>query len=609
MEHKPYSWVFLFWLFLSLVSCIDIDTSPNKEDINQLPSSDYYKRTIETNKAPNIPEYYLQWGEIVIPLEKHFNSDRYKAWAEVSLEEFKEALDRELHLYKGEKALDIDFQSISKQSLFRLSERIYRYLPPSAYKIDEGHSLSEALGLALKKEAKRGDEWALRIAIPDEPISIYWATIRIHNPFEKYQPPKSLPPIRQDQEAYGFQLVNFNSGHSLLRIDTLNPKTAHILDLYKGQKKYKIGHMPEFSTKRRLVNESDQLFEKKEINKTELLSSKYDIWNLPEYHDFKPGQVSMDWGDLRADPSAETVSLSDFKKKATKSIQFFNLQHEMNMLEWDVSIIPEKGMAIRYVLNNIQDPIFQKALSELSGSASIYFEKVIVQSQDSVIFHYPFPFLFPVQGPLSYTLKMNDSDSLHKDQKLSVVDKKGMVQLNWKGVKLGELLGYFLNAEIGKIQLSDFEEEPIIDLYFFSEGVPLDNARDIILHELEKKYRLYYKWYPGEKVYALNLLNYDLVNAYKYSDQASEMRDFYWRQDPSNTQFNYYSGTFKELSIILGSEFNTHIVPDAMLPQGVYRFTLDCSSIEELQIQMLSDYGLELIESDKEIEWIVQRME
>jgi hypothetical protein len=335
-------------------------------------------------------EYYVEWGAIKIPLEKYANPDVYKGYAEVDLEEFYTLLSEKMEVFHKDKAVESELIQIDRPPFVRSNTFLFNY--PSFQKgFLNGQTIER-----LKAEVEKGNEIHFRLFLKSDSIHIHSTVIKIRDTQSPYKPPVQLPEFDHHGEEYGFQVVNQSGKRPLLRIDTLNRGTKHIMDMYRGNQLYGVVHIPGFRTRRRLITDKDELFDAKAIGRTELIRNEYSWYELPEFTAYAGENYRLEWGGLIADPYSNNFGLAIFWENAALPVKLFVGDRPFKVLSFNLFVCARRAKPLLFITDRTGASAVQEVLQKLPLESTVYFNRLIVAGQDGRPMVFPGSFAFSI---------------------------------------------------------------------------------------------------------------------------------------------------------------------------------------------------------------------
>lgn len=211
------------------------------------------------------------------------------------------------------------------------------------------------------------------------------------SPYEVELPPTS--------DSYtNFQVYyNAEDDQTYVKVDTTVNANEKIVRAYRHSESYQLTHVPDFKTKKR-VNDTRNLPGGTLIidPRMNLRTSVLRMELLNEHYTLSDRMIRMDWGKMVSLPGIGNFSRKEFRRSNRSNLLLSAGDNFLDISRFDLVIISEGSDPTRIRTNDIKSDICRQALSEIEGSVSIYFDNIIVNSNDEYKY-YPYQFVFNIE--------------------------------------------------------------------------------------------------------------------------------------------------------------------------------------------------------------------
>ena len=338
-------------------------------------------------------KYRLKVGSLNIPLKLVAPPTTHNGRIEVYLEDAVANIGKEFQLLDGDTPM-------------YGSQLILYFLPT---KREQGSNLISHT-ITLEKGAKipadvlknitekmaPGDNITVQTVGTEGTILVNSAAIYIKDPSQPYRPPV-YPSYNNDSEIFSWQIVG-NLKKSMLKVDTSLAANKKIVSMYKDKTKYELLHIPGFQTKNRFIKAGESFWPDNEISKTENFSSLKlkPYYTYPEYAVAQEYAVNMRWGKINATPLSQNTTAQQFKENCVNPIEISTPKDFIQLQQFEMIIVPDRGETIRYICDNITNPKIQEVLSKVTNRSTIYLQNLMVKNEKSELMFMPMVFGFVI---------------------------------------------------------------------------------------------------------------------------------------------------------------------------------------------------------------------
>lgn len=340
--------------------------------------------------------YRLKVGSLNIPLKLVAPPSTYNGRIEVYLEDVSANINKEFQLLDGDTPM--------------YGSQLIMYFLPT--KREQGSNLiSHTITLAkgakipddvlktISEKMSAGDNITIQTVGTEGAVLVNSAAIYIKDPTQPYRPPV-YPNYNNDADIFSWQIVG-NLKKSLLKADTTVPENKKIVGMYKDKTKYDLMHIPGFHTKNRFIKAGENFWSDNEISKTENFSSLKlkPYYMYPEYAVAQEYAVNMRWGKINASPLSQNTTAELFKESCKNPIEIATPKDFIQLQQFEMIIVPDRGETIRYIVDNIANPKIQEVLSKVTNRTTIYLQNLMVKNEKSELLFMPMVFGFVVSEP------------------------------------------------------------------------------------------------------------------------------------------------------------------------------------------------------------------
>ena len=226
----------------------------------------------------------------------------------------------------------------------------------------------------------------------------YFFSMTIKEKDAAYKSPYAveLPPTSSTYN--NFQIYyNAEDDQTYVKVDTTAKGNENIVKAYRHSESYQLTHVPDFKTKKR-VNDKRAL-PGGTLNvdpKMNLTVSVLRMERLNEHYTLGDRMIRLDWGKMISLPGIGNFSNKEFRRSSLSNILLSAGDNFLDIKRFDLVIIAEGSDPVRIRTDNIKSQLCRKALREIEGSASIYFDNIIVNDEDEFKY-YPYQFVFNIE--------------------------------------------------------------------------------------------------------------------------------------------------------------------------------------------------------------------
>ncbi|MEM9546906.1 MAG: M56 family metallopeptidase [Bacteroidota bacterium] len=243
---------------------------------------------------------------------------------------------------------------------------------------------------------KNGDFIRVKLESTNDEFGSYDFNLRYRDDNEAISAPFPIDMPHTTDVFSNFQLIMNDSGKSFIRVDTKDPENQKIVEAYSGSESYELIHIDDFKTKYRVKEHTlprgameNEIWDDLEVRELNILS-------LNDYYTSDDQLIRMDWGKMVSMPNIGNYSIKEFKRSSKEKLNLFVGTREINMVRFDLLIIPENGKIERIRTNNLSTLAIRETLNKVDINTSIYIDNIIIDV-DEELKYYPYNFVFTVE--------------------------------------------------------------------------------------------------------------------------------------------------------------------------------------------------------------------
>ena len=565
------------------------------------PASRNEQEATELNRRPSEQyEYHVQWGDLILPLERYANPNGYRGSVDVDLATLLRTLDRPLKLIQKGEALSAELYTISKDVTWLGRPRWFA--DPAR---ENTTQLREAVLKELADHLREGDVLRVYLGTPDESIYVGAASFRVRSSTAEYEPDRWVIRTTPSADPFQFQLVSQTGKPQLLRIDTTAASTRHILDLYAAKPNTKILHVPDFRTQRRVLLDEDELFQTTEIRRSEIAGGQFDLLALNEFTDLYDKPWRLEWGDLRSYGNSDIYPLDSLRANFNRPLRLRHRSETLRLLGTEIILKTHDRAAIRYLTDDLRQVALWQELAQLPARSSIYFRNIVVETAASDTLLFPIDYAFHIGDPVDYDLRIRVVAQNRFDNDPHPAPTAPEV-VAYPPDSLHHQLARILELPETAVYYQHLTESPRLEISVHADQMSKDRARTLILRELFKRYPFEMVWPRWNRFAFLRAPDPARLEMWRTPLRADEI------PPPAIVEKNTEQGviTFQHVSLDrllreIGREFRLQIVDETGL-DGVYSLELDLHRLDRVKQQLYDHYGLQLDPAPETMELLIR---
>lgn len=411
--------------------------------------------------------------------------------------------------------------------------------------------------------------------------------------------------IHKGGEVYGFQIINEKSRQPILRIDTTNEKTQHILALYQNNKHYKIIHIPDFKTRKRLITERESLFANKEIQQTAYLGYEFDLFTLSDYTDFVGKKVELHWGELIANPASENYEVTQLQDQLPAQPLLWIGSKSYLVQGFHLIISGKQQKPRRFIASTINSSELHQTLLKLPALTSVFFENIII-TEKGKNFHFPVAFSFHFGEALEFDLKIEPTTKAQRP--LDTIEaKNGKMDIKFYATDLKTIISKLLELPEGKLRFANFDDNPKLDVSFESTKLNLNASKDLIVKRLSRMFKLNIENHIPRPTFNLRVVNEEQLNKFLTNKKDQKEKTLKLEKKNEEKVVHLENANLETLTRFIDSELDLLIINDTQLKDKAFYIELNYTSLNTVRAS-LKEMGLELSKNKDYVQVVVTKL-
>ena len=550
-------------------------------------SADY---TLFSKEKETTGNHKIRWADKEIKLEKIAAPNGYTGEMEVSLDEFNRLLNERIQVFSGQEEQKFETMDIQMEVLDEKGKLWFPNVENGSIKLVNkqfGNVQNRIMqGDVMNFSGKAGDIYLTEISV------------KIKDPLEMYRPQINVNPIAKSAPVYGFQIVNLKNKKALIKIDTSNITTRHILDIYANNSLFQVIHIPDFKTNVRFLDANEGLFGNTTLKENYLSVARFNRHFLPEYQAYQNQMVQLNWGEMSASPSSENYITADFRKNFTKRLKLFIGDEKMDIQSFRLIVKPKNEEPVAYHTDKINERTLRRLLRKIPPETSLYFDEIILKKSGQ-FYYLPISFVFNI-GKDSDKFSLKVSASAPDTPKSS---QRKQNYLEFRHYPLSELIAVLAGNE--RMEFDNKDQEPIVDVEFESAYLSARQGEKLLLKRLYQQFFFASNIrFEHRKVWIIkpveNTAKMDTLEMVQYIQPQMDSVVVRNRAQGLET---LSPGFMDDLVNTIERTFGELVFNESGLTNA-YGLALNLSSFEALRAQLEQDYGL-IMEQESRVVKIV----
>ncbi|MBK8492454.1 MAG: hypothetical protein IPL49_16595 [Saprospirales bacterium] len=535
--------------------------------------------------VPHSP-YRVVWGDLNLPLDLRANPNVYGGNSAVDLEEMQSYLDHPIRFYYGDSLLAPE--SVSVREMDEYSRPNNNFSGVRTVRRDSVDTYLETGQIELRPATT----WTIIASLPGE-VSVNAISIYIRDTDAPYDPPVSAQKIPRVDSLFSFQLVTRNGLPSKLRIDTTLARNQRIIDMYRFNDSYQIIHLPGFETFDRLVQMPDN---RMSLVREEGLpvDSIFMGDQLPELSYETLGTLYLEWGNLFAAPNSKVYSLEECMSQLPEIPSLHTPGKTLEIRSFVMYVFREDKPlhALWYSPDQIAQWQVDSLATWIRPKTSLFLDQIVVADANGELFAVPLSFALHIgksERDIRWKVTIEQVPAWEVGEPERVEDAQS---LKFQNYQLSDLIARLALHPKNRMEFRGLKDDPVVNVQLSADGPLPARAQEFLLNELQKRYRFEFSYERLDRPnWRLHLKDPDLLNRAIFEGETppeENIRVFQW--DGTHVLTGV---TLNELGYHLEERFDEIIewFPNAFLDDR-FSFSLNCSSLGALQLQLETEYGI-----------------
>ena len=355
----------------------------------------------------NEDTYFITLGDLSIPLTPGRSNQ-----ISIDYNQLIGSLDKDLRFYIGDKKLDFEVVFLSKIGSSRRSGLWFSNFDLEHTKIPE------KIFYHLRNNLLPGDGITLALRLNAEEFSFFSVDILSIDYFQNYLP-EIFPADLDYSIVYPFQMIEESGSPVTIKLDTSNPATLNIYEMYKEKPLYKVIHISQFQTHRRYLGKKEKLFESKSIRSVYSICDQFNPQYLPELTWLNKEKPELSWGSYSLGKGFKLtyIPLDNLKSLFYQNIKLKNCD-DLILVQFEMIIVRPGFDPVSIISNSVHESQVAKLFSTLQEGSSVYFKNLILIDQngnpflnpESYSFHIPFTPQFKLDISINHCPEISFSE-------------------------------------------------------------------------------------------------------------------------------------------------------------------------------------------------------
>jgi len=175
-----------------------------------------------------------------------------------------------------------------------------------------------------------------------------------------------------------YQIIYQAGDKTLVKLDRMNPDNEKILTAFSDASKFDIIHIPNYTTKHRVVEYKEDYFsaDKKIIELSPGLDD-IDVHRLPEF-DGEENEIQLSWGQMYSFDNSNNFSLKQFHHNRKTNLKIKVNSEEYWVNRFTMYVIDKQDNIHAYQSTSTKAYELNKVLQNIHEESSIYIDDVII---------------------------------------------------------------------------------------------------------------------------------------------------------------------------------------------------------------------------------------
>ncbi len=346
-------------------------------------------------EEPNL----FEWGSIKVPFGESASRQYQQERIVVDYDDLVKSISKDIKIWMAD-----DLMKEGMVSIVRFPNNLHDY--PDEQKISlepvtinlarQEESQDQKINLLLDRVVKGDDVW---VSATLDSFS-FRLKISVFDPQAAWRPEVNRTALLLDRAIYKFQFIHQEGERTRIKMDTTDARYRWMYEAYKDGKQLDIIHIPNFKTVKRIINETDEVVPRAEIDQTYSLDKSFvdqSVDLFPEFYDFTDKAVVLKWRGLTGKLDNKRDALAGFIASSEKDLALWVGEAQLEIVHFNMTLLPKEGAKVKVIANDIRHETIEKLITELQPKTSIYFDRIVVKGPKGEFLRFPLALVFNLE--------------------------------------------------------------------------------------------------------------------------------------------------------------------------------------------------------------------